>query len=97
MICGLTATTITEKAEPPAKLTTYMMICWGVGTLGPVTVLTATNALLLRYMTDIYGLAAGLAASLIAFSKFYDAFADMAMGVVSWDAVPCPRIHCRPP
>jgi GPH family glycoside/pentoside/hexuronide:cation symporter len=59
------------------------MIAWGVGTLGPVTVLTATNALLLRYLTDIYGLAAGLAASLIAISKFYDVFADVAMGVVS--------------
>jgi GPH family glycoside/pentoside/hexuronide:cation symporter len=60
-----------------------MMITWGIGTLGPVTVLTATNALLLRFMTDIYGIAAGLGASLIAFSKLYDAFADIAMGVVS--------------
>ena len=59
------------------------MISWGVGTLGPVTVLTATNALLLRYLTDFYGLAAALAASLIAFSKLYDVFADVAMGVVS--------------
>lgn len=60
-----------------------MMIAWGLGTLGPVTVLTATNALLLRFLTDAYGIAAGLAASLIAFSKFYDAFADLAMGVLS--------------
>ena len=60
-----------------------MMISWGIGTLGPVTVLTATNALLLRYLTDFYGLAAGLAASLIAASKLYDVFADVGMGVVS--------------
>lgn len=59
------------------------MIAWGFGTLGPVTVLTATNALLLRFLTDNYGLAAGLAASLIAISKFYDAFADVAMGILS--------------
>ena len=59
------------------------MIAWGIGTLGPVTVLTATNSLLLRFLTDNYGLAAGMAASLIAFSKFYDAFADVAMGIVS--------------
>ena len=59
------------------------MIAWGIGTLGPVTVLTATNALLLRFLTDFYGLAAGVAATLIAVSKFYDAFADVAMGVVS--------------
>jgi GPH family glycoside/pentoside/hexuronide:cation symporter len=60
-----------------------VMIAWGIGTLGPVTVLSATNALLLRYLTDFYGLSAGLAASLIAFAKFYDVFADVAMGVVS--------------
>ena len=59
------------------------MIAWGIGTLGPVTVLTATNALLLRFLTDFYGLAAGVAATLIAVSKFYDAFADVGMGVVS--------------
>ena len=67
----------------PQTLDRGMMIAWGIGTLGPVTVLTATNALLLRYMTDIYGLAAGVAASLIAASKLYDVFADVACGVVS--------------
>lgn len=71
------------SGQDAATLKRSTMIAWGMGTLGPVTVLTATNALLLRYMTDIYGISAGLAASLIAFSKFYDAFADMAMGVVS--------------
>ena len=56
---------------------------WGIGTLGPVTVLTATNVVLLRYMTDFVGISAGVAASLIAFSKIFDAFADPTMGVVS--------------
>ena len=74
----------TPTAIPGASaLDRNTMIAWGIGTLGPVTVLTATNALLLRFLTDKYGLAAGLAASLIALSKFYDAFADIAMGVVS--------------
>jgi GPH family glycoside/pentoside/hexuronide:cation symporter len=79
------ATTSTDSipSERKGLLTRPIMIAWGIGTLGPVTVLSATNALLLRYMTDVYGLAAGLAASLIAFSKFYDAFADMTMGVIS--------------
>jgi GPH family glycoside/pentoside/hexuronide:cation symporter len=71
-----------DKVQSPV-LSRAIMISWGIGTLGPVTVLTATNALLLRYLTDFYGLAAGLAASLIAFSKLYDVFADVAMGVVS--------------
>jgi GPH family glycoside/pentoside/hexuronide:cation symporter len=72
-----------DPTRPPALLTRGAMIAWGVGTLGPLIVLTATNALLLRYLTDFYGLAAGLAASLIAVSKLYDVFADVAMGVVS--------------
>jgi GPH family glycoside/pentoside/hexuronide:cation symporter len=59
------------------------MVSWGIGTLGPVTVLTATNALLLRFMTDFYGVAASVGALLIAISKFYDVFADVGMGVVS--------------
>ena len=77
------ASTATTHNATGQRLTRGAMIAWGVGTLGPVTVLTATNALLLRFLTDNYGLAAGVAASLIAFSKFYDAFADVAMGVVS--------------
>ena len=77
------------KAESQASpygvpmLSRGAMIAWGIGTLGPVTVLTATNALLLRFLTDIYGMAAVTAASIIALSKFYDAFADVAMGVAS--------------
>ena len=72
-----------EPAPSTPALDRRTMIAWGIGTLGPVTVLTATNALLLRFLTDFYGLAAGVAATLIAVSKFYDAFADVAMGVVS--------------
>ncbi|MFM6828951.1 MAG: MFS transporter [Novosphingobium sp.] len=56
---------------------------WGLGTLGPVTVLTASNVLLLRYLTDHVGIAAALASSLIGFSKLLDAFLDPAMGWLS--------------
>ena len=76
-------TEVRRDANPIDGLRTGTMIAWGVGTLGPVTVLSVTNALLLRYMTDVYGLAAGLAASLIAISKFYDVFADVGVGLVS--------------
>ena len=72
-----------EKGDAATKLTRGAMIAWGLGTLGPVTVLTATNALLLRFLTDVYGLSAAIAASIFALSKFYDAFADIAMGIVS--------------
>lgn len=77
------ATIAAEPLSSKATLTRGAMIAWGIGTLGPVTVLTATNNLLLRFLTDNYGLAAGLAATLIAVSKFYDAFADMAIGALS--------------
>ena len=59
------------------------MAGWGLGTLTPVVVFTATNALLLRFMTDDVGIGASLAAGLIAISKAYDAFADPTMGVIS--------------
>ena len=64
-------------------LPTKVLVGWGLGTIAPVAVLTATNVLLLRYMTDFVGIGAGLAASLIAFSKIFDAFADPTMGAIS--------------
>ena len=78
---SLEPSAVDASMAPP--LDRFTMIAWGIGTLCPVTVLTATNALLLRFLTDNYALAAGVAASLIALSKFYDAFADIAMGVIS--------------
>jgi GPH family glycoside/pentoside/hexuronide:cation symporter len=70
-----------EEAAP--KLPRSVCMGWGLGTLGPVTVLTASNVLLLRYLTDHVGIAAALASTLIAFSKILDAFLDPAMGWVS--------------
>lgn len=70
-------------AAPTTALPTWVMAGWGLGTLGPVIVLSATNALLLRFMTDYVGLGAGIASLLIGVSKLYDAFADPAMGWVS--------------
>ena len=74
----MTAAPTTTKPLP-------LKVCigWGLGTLGPVTVLTATNVVLLRYLTDFVGLAAGVGASLIAFSKIFDAFIDPALGALS--------------
>lgn len=72
-----------DREAQPAPLPLKICIGWGIGTLGPVTVLTATNVVLLRYMTDFVGIAAGIGASLIAFSKIFDAFIDPMMGVLS--------------
>ena len=69
------------KTAEPLPLT--VCVGWGLGTLGPVTVLTATNIVLLIYLTDYVGIPAAVGASLIAFSKIFDAFIDPAMGVLS--------------
>ena len=73
---------MTTATQAP-RLPTRVCMGWGIGTLGPVTVLTATNVVLLRYMTDFVGIAAGIAATLIAVAKIFDAFIDPAMGVLS--------------
>ncbi|WP_404479976.1 MFS transporter [Novosphingobium sp. BL-52-GroH] len=74
---------MTSETERKAPLSRGICMGWGLGTLGPVTVLTASNVLLLRYLTDHVGIAAALASSLIAFSKLLDAFLDPTMGWLS--------------
>ena len=74
---------MSEASAAPPPLPLKVCIGWGLGTLGPVTVLTATNVVLLRYLTDYVGIAAGVGASLIAFSKIFDAFIDPALGALS--------------
>lgn len=77
--------TLTKHPSDASSTTLPLAMCigWGLGTLGPVTVLTATNVVLLRYLTDYVGIAAGIGASLIAFSKIFDAFIDPGLGALS--------------
>lgn len=56
---------------------------WGIGTLGIAILYNSTNLLLLRFLVDNLGLAAGLASLLIAGSKIYDAVTDPLMGAIS--------------
>lgn len=74
---------MTQASKQSDTLPRSVCIGWGLGTLGPVTVLTASNVLLLRYLTDHVGIAAAMASGLIAFSKILDAFLDPAMGWLS--------------
>ncbi|WP_336951537.1 MFS transporter [Sphingobium aromaticivastans] len=74
---------MTAARPADARLPRSICMGWGLGTLGPVTVLTASNVLLLRYLTDHVGIAAALASSLIAFSKLLDAVLDPTMGWIS--------------
>ncbi|MBT4741549.1 MAG: MFS transporter, partial [Rhodospirillaceae bacterium] len=55
---------------------------WGLGGVG-TTIFLFSKSLVLRYMIDYLGVAAVTAALLFAVSKFYDAFTDPVMGVIS--------------
>ncbi|MCU0758981.1 MAG: MFS transporter [Steroidobacteraceae bacterium] len=70
-------------AAPGRTLPTWVYAGWGFGTLAPALVLSLTNILLLRFMTDHVGLSAAVGASLIAFSKIYDAVTDPLGGLLS--------------
>ncbi len=56
---------------------------WGLGSLGVAILYNVTNILLLRYLVDEVGVAAALAAGLVAFSKIYDAITDPIIGAIS--------------
>ena len=60
-----------------------LSVGWGLGTLTIGILFNTTGILLLRYLTDYVGLAAGLAGLLIAASKIYDALTDPLMGWIS--------------
>jgi GPH family glycoside/pentoside/hexuronide:cation symporter len=68
---------------PPARLPLRLVAGWGLGTLAGGILFNTTGVLLLRYLTDYIGLAAGLAGLLIASSKVYDALTDPVMGWIS--------------
>ena len=67
----------------PARLSVSLAIGWGLGSLAIGILFNTTGMLLLRYLTDYVGLAAGLAGLLIAVSKIYDALTDPLMGWIS--------------
>lgn len=70
-------------AEADARLGLRLCLGWGVGTLTVGILFNTTSMLLMRYLTDFVGLAAGLAGLLISLSKIYDALTDPLMGWVS--------------
>jgi glycoside/pentoside/hexuronide:cation symporter, GPH family len=75
--------TSTPENETLGRLPLRLVVGWGLGTLAGGILFNTTGVLLLRYLTDYLGLAAGLAGLLIAASKVYDALTDPLMGWVS--------------
>jgi GPH family glycoside/pentoside/hexuronide:cation symporter len=56
---------------------------WSVGTIGPVTLLYVVNYAFMFFMTDLLGVSAAIAGSLIFAVRIYDIFVDPLMGVLS--------------
>ena len=77
---------MTVSKDPPAAevwLPTSTRLGWGVGSLGMSLLFNATGLLLLRYLVDYVGIAAGVAGLLIGGAKIYDAITDPIMGTIS--------------
>jgi hypothetical protein len=77
------ASGVAPAAGTVRSMPTWVYAGWGFGTLAPALVLSLTNILLLRFMTDHVGLSAAVGAALIAFSKIYDAVTDPLGGLLS--------------
>lgn len=65
------------------RLALSIALGWGAGSLAMAVLFNATNYLLLRFLTDHVGVAAGTAGLLLAISKLYDAVTDPIMGAIS--------------
>ena len=77
---------VTAAATAPASvevLSWQAILGWSIGTVGPVTLLYVVNYSFMFFMTDLLGITAALAGSLIFAVRIYDIFADPTMGMVS--------------
>lgn len=72
-----------HRAKSESSLSTLTCIGWGLGTLGTATLFNVVSTLFLKHVVDTVGLAAGLAATLIAVTRVFDAISDPLMGVLS--------------
>jgi GPH family glycoside/pentoside/hexuronide:cation symporter len=74
-----------SRAAGPGEERLPLLTCvgWGAGTLVTSLLLYTSNALLLRYLTDFVGMAAGVAGTLLAVSKVFDAVIDPPIGILT--------------
>ena len=84
-----------RELASPDTLSWRVCLGWGVGSISIAIMANMFGALLLRFMTDFLGIAAGLAAAMVAASKLYDAVADPVTGMVS-DRLKSPIGRRRP-
>lgn len=65
------------------RLALSVALGWGAGSLAMAVLFNSTNYLLLRFLTDHVGIAAGTAGLLLAIARLYDAVTDPVMGAIS--------------
>lgn len=68
--------------SPNAKLSFLERFSYGIGDYAGNLVYSAISAFLLVYYTNVLGVNAGAAASIIAISKIFDGVSDLAMGYI---------------
>jgi GPH family glycoside/pentoside/hexuronide:cation symporter len=67
----------------PRKLNLWTRLAYGVGDLGPAITQNILAFFLLPFLTTVAGLEAGLAGSILAISKVWDAVNDPLVGILS--------------
>ncbi len=65
------------------RIPSRLCIGWGLGAVTMGVMANVFNVLILRFATEILGIAAGLAGAVLAVSKLYDAFFDPIVGTIS--------------
>ncbi len=73
---------VSAALAPSARLNYRIAVGWGLGWV-TLTAVDFAKILLLSYLVDYVGMAAFIAAAMIAISKFFDALIDPYVGVVS--------------
>ena len=68
---------------PAARLSRRHTISYGVGAIGNGVFVTVPGLLLLYYLTDVFGVAAGLASLALFVPKFWEAFVNPLVGSIS--------------
>lgn len=70
----------TKNLDPNAKLSFLERVAYGLGDYSGNLVYSAISAFLLMYYTNVLGVAAATAASIMAISKIFDGVSDLVMG-----------------
>ncbi|WP_218080130.1 MFS transporter [Anthocerotibacter panamensis] len=74
---------MTDTSKTPPRLSLSQKLAYGAGDLGPAITANILVFFLLPFFTNVAGLAAGLAGSILALSKIWDAINDPIVGVLT--------------